>query len=135
MQKYLISILTMAWIAACMPTKTQEKVAEIEHTAPIVVDTQLQKGENLFKQHCSSCHAIEKKIVGPALGGIKQKYADDPKWLYAYIRNNIAMMKAGDPKAIALYEANGKAMMPTFTFLEDEEIAAILRYTDRVAQP
>ncbi len=129
-KKYLISILIISFIAACMSPNTQEKVAEIEHTAPVVVDAALQKGESLFKQHCTSCHYLDKQLIGPALGGIKQKYADDPKWLYAYIRNNVALIKAGDPKAIALYEANGKAVMTTFPFLSDEDIAAILRYTE-----
>ena len=128
MKKYLISILTMAGIAACMPPKTQEKINKTENTARIV-DVQWEKGESLFKQYCASCHAVDKKIVGPALRDVRRKYADDPKWLYAYIRNNIALIKAGDPKAIALYEANGKAAMNTFTFLKDEEIAAILTYT------
>lgn len=128
MKKYLISILTMAGIAACVPPKTQEKTNNTENTARIV-DVQWEKGESLFKQHCASCHMVNKKLVGPALEGVKQKYADDPKWLYAYIRNNIALIKAGDPKAIAIYEANNKIMMPIFTFLKDEEIAAILTYT------
>ena len=28
------------------------------------------EGATLFKQKCTSCHALDKKVVGPALSGI-----------------------------------------------------------------
>ncbi len=88
------------------------------------------KGEALFKQHCSSCHAPDRKIVGPALKGTKAKYADDPTWIYKWIKNNTALIKAGDKKAVAVYEANGKAAMTVFTFLTDPEIDDVLAYVE-----
>ena len=30
-----------------------------------------EKGEKLFKQNCTSCHALNKKVVGPALSGVE----------------------------------------------------------------
>ncbi len=29
-----------------------------------------KNGENLFKANCSACHALDKQMVGPALGGV-----------------------------------------------------------------
>lgn len=95
----------------------------------------VSKGEGLFKQHCSSCHAPDKKVVGPALKGAKAKYADDPAWIYKWIKNNTALIKAGDKKAVAVYEANGKAAMTAFTFLTDPEIDDILAYVEDYKVP
>ena len=48
-----------------------------------------QNGEQLFKQNCASCHAIDKDITGPALGGVLNSgpWAEDKKNLYEWIHN------------------------------------------------
>lgn len=88
------------------------------------------KGEALFKQHCTACHKVNAKLVGPALKGVTTKYKGEEEWLYAWIKNNQALIKAGDPKAVALYEANGKAQMNSFTFFEKADIDNILEYVE-----
>lgn len=93
------------------------------------------KGEALFKQHCTACHKVDAKLVGPALKGINEKYKGDEKWLYEWIRNNQKLIKAGDPKAVALYEANGKQQMSVFTFLTDADIADMLAYVAAYVPP
>lgn len=87
------------------------------------------KGEALFKQHCTACHKVNQKIVGPALKGITQKYKDDPKFLYEWIRNNQALVKKGDPKAVEVSQMEPSAMN-SFTFLQDPDIENILAYID-----
>lgn len=93
------------------------------------------KGESLFKQHCSSCHKVDAKLVGPALKGIDQKYANDKEWLYKWIKNNQALIKAGDPKAVALYNENGKQQMNVFSFLTDADVDDIIAYTVAYTPP
>lgn len=34
-------------------------------------------GEALFKKNCSTCHAVGKKVVGPAFKDVAAKYAND----------------------------------------------------------
>ncbi|MBX7240326.1 MAG: c-type cytochrome [Bacteroidia bacterium] len=87
------------------------------------------KGEALFKQHCTACHKVNQKLVGPALKGVTAKYKDDPKFLYGWIKNNQAMIKSGNPKAIAAAAIDPSAMN-TFTFLQDPDIENILAYID-----
>ena len=51
------------------------------------VDEARQKeGKNLFKSQCASCHKLDKKLVGPALGGIESRRENS--WLKAWIKNN-----------------------------------------------
>lgn len=128
MYKYILFSLLMCILFACMPPKKEQ--SEVSTPPPPPPNPVIVKGELLFKQHCSSCHMIDRKLVGPALKGTRQKYADDLKWLYAYIRDNKKLIKAGDPKAVALYETYNKMEMNTFNFLTDEDIDAILRYAD-----
>lgn len=93
------------------------------------------KGEALFNQHCTACHKVDSKLVGPALLGVNEKYAGDEKWLYEWIRNNQGLKAKGDPKAIALIAQYGGAQMNGFTFFKDEDIADILQYVKEWTPP
>lgn len=88
-------------------------------------------GEKLYQQHCTACHKIQGKLVGPQLGGVNEKYAGDEEWLYAWIKNAPGMIASGDPKAVQLWEDNNKAAMSAFTFLEDSDIDNILAYVQQ----
>jgi hypothetical protein len=58
----------------------------------MVIDT----GEVLFKRNCASCHAVNKVLTGPALAGMEERITDKKK-LFDIIRNNIEVLKSGDP--------------------------------------
>lgn len=93
-------------------------------------DARIEEGSNLFSANCASCHAIEGKVVGPALGGIIDKYDEDYEWINAWIKNNTKLVKAGDERALAIYnEYNGQAMN-VFENLSDDEITSILMWID-----
>ena len=67
------------------------------------VDVARQKeGKKLFKSLCASCHKLDKKLVGPKLGGIESRREND--WLKAWIKNNAALRASGDSEVIAIYE-------------------------------
>ncbi len=85
-------------------------------------------GKKLFGLNCKSCHALNKKLIGPALGGVTAKY--DASWLIKWIRNNEELRASGDAQAIAVYEQFGKQQMNVFTSLSDEDILNILAYTN-----
>src|SRR5210317_2428512 len=54
------------------------------------------KGKQLFNQNCAACHALNRKMTGPALAGVYDKYEGDLEWLSKWIRNNQSLIKAGD---------------------------------------
>lgn len=83
-------------------------------------------GESLFKANCTSCHSVsDKKVVGPGLKDVHKKLSED--WLIKWIRNSQAMVKAGDPEAVKIYEEYNKTAMPAFGF-KDDEIKGIIAY-------
>ena len=88
----------------------------------------IDKGKSLFNMNCAACHKLNKRAVGPALAGVSQKY--EKEWLYAWIKNSMAMVKSGDPQAVAIYEEYNKSVMTAFPQLSNEDIDNILAYTD-----
>ena len=91
-------------------------------------EVDVQAGKKLFNANCASCHKLNKKAVGPALKGVSAKY--DREWLYSWIKNSSAMIKAGDPQAVAVWEEYNKVAMNAFPMLSNADIDNILAYTD-----
>lgn len=92
------------------------------------IDEARQKeGKKLFKSLCASCHKLDKKLVGPALGGVEEKRSNE--WLKAWIRDNAALRASGDKDAIAIYEEYNQSNMTAFPQLTDQNIDDILYYT------
>jgi len=84
------------------------------------------EGAALFKQKCTSCHALNQKVVGPALKGISDRRSEE--WLIKWIKNSQAMIASGDPEAVALYKEYNEAAMTAFPELSDDNIKSILAY-------
>jgi len=85
-------------------------------------------GKKLFNANCAACHKLNKKAVGPALKGVSAKY--DKEWLYSWIKNSAAMIKAGDAQAVAIWEEYNKTAMNAFPQLSNADIDNIIAYTD-----
>lgn len=85
-------------------------------------------GKALFNANCAACHAMDKKMTGPALRGVTGRHAKD--WFYGWIANSSAMIKAGDPDAVKLFNENNKAVMTAFPQLSKQDVDNILAYTD-----
>ncbi|MBV7440478.1 c-type cytochrome [Weeksellaceae bacterium TAE3-ERU29] len=92
-----------------------------------------EKGKELFNAQCAACHQLDKKVVGPALGGIVERLQEEEdlgrEWLHKWIRNNQELRESGDEYAIRVYEENNKVPMTPFPNLTDQEIDDILAYT------
>lgn len=58
-------------------------------------------GAQIFRQNCTSCHAIGKDATGPGLRGVGRRYTAD--WLRKWIANSGKMIAEGDPQAVQLY--------------------------------
>lgn len=98
------------------------------HTPDYIIPTDatsIQMGQKLFDQHCVTCHTLQQKGIGPALGGITRQV--DALWLHDFISDAQSMTDAGDARGQKLY-AEYKQHMPPFKQLGDTAIAAILAY-------
>ncbi|MDI1233841.1 MAG: cytochrome c3 family protein [bacterium] len=91
------------------------------------------KGESLFKLNCASCHAMNAKLVGPALQDVHLRRSED--WLLKWIKNNEKLRASGDKDAIAVYNENGKAAMNIFENLSDDQIKSIIGYIKEWTPP
>lgn len=91
------------------------------------------KGKELFNTNCAACHQLDKKVVGPALGGVVERLQKDQglgkDWLHKWIKNNEELRASGDKYANQVYEENGKVAMTPFPNLTDQQIDDILTYT------
>ena len=96
----------------------------------IAQEPDIQKGKSLFNSQCAACHKLNRNLVGPALKGVSAKYEKD--WLYSWIKNSQALIKSGDPQAVAIYEEWNKVAMNAFPNLSNDDIDNILAYTDYV---
>jgi mono/diheme cytochrome c family protein len=94
-----------------------------------------QDGKALFQANCASCHAINKKLTGPALAGVLERgpWADRKK-LYAWVRNPSGYAKT-EPYAANLIKEYGGVLMTAFGTLSDAEIDAIFTYVTAPPPP
>ncbi|RZK70294.1 MAG: c-type cytochrome [Pedobacter sp.] len=83
-------------------------------------------GEALFKANCTSCHAMNKRVLGPALAGSNDRH--DREWLQKWIKNAPAMVASGDPAALKIYNEYNQAAMTPFPQLSETDIDNILAY-------
>lgn len=84
------------------------------------------EGEQLFTANCSACHAMNERVVGPALKGVNEKY--DEAWLIKWIKNSQSLVKAGDAKAVKIYKEYNEMVMTSFENLSDAQVKSILEY-------
>lgn len=78
-----------------------------------------QSGEMMFKTFCSACHTITKgKLIGPDLADVHTRRSDD--WLLQFIKSSQAMIKKGDPQAVAIFEEFNKTVMPDAPYSENQ---------------
>ncbi|WP_158975546.1 c-type cytochrome [Cellulophaga sp. L1A9] len=90
------------------------------------------KGKSLFNQNCAACHALNKKMTGPALANVEERLSEEglgKDWIYAWIKNSSGVIASGDAYANKLYNEYNKAAMTAFPTLSNADIDNILAYT------
>ncbi|MCF6128445.1 c-type cytochrome [Flavobacterium sp. AS60] len=85
-------------------------------------------GKALFNANCAACHALDKKMTGPALRGVTARHARE--WFYPWIANSSAMVKSGDADAVKIFNEYNKSVMTAFPQLSKQDVDNILAYTD-----
>lgn len=88
-----------------------------------------QNGEKLFKSNCASCHKPDRKLIGPPLKGVAEKYNDED-YLTAFVQNSQEVIKSGDERAVKISKEFNNQIMTSFPQLSKEEILDILAYVD-----
>lgn len=91
-----------------------------------------EEGEKLYNANCTSCHAINEKVVGPALKNVHTKRKE--AWLLKWIKNSQALIKSGDADAIAIYKENNESVMTSFENLSDNQIKSIVAFIKKESE-
>jgi cytochrome c2 len=120
-------LLTIITIIAMMLTANTAFAGEAE-------------GQALFQSKCQKCHLVDRQMTGPALKGVRSRWADTTV-LYSWIKNSASVLASGDKYANDLYKQFNGAAMNAFPELTDADIFDILTYiyaedkriTDRLA--
>jgi len=95
----------------------------------IVSGTQAQdpvEGRKIFKEKCTSCHALDRDMTGPALQAIVPTKSEE--FLLKWINNAPAFIASGDKEAVEASKWNPNAEMTAFPSLTPEQIKSILAY-------
>ncbi|RAJ77290.1 cytochrome c [Chitinophaga dinghuensis] len=92
------------------------------------VTQRFANARNIMQQNCAPCHALEKRVTGPALMYVTA--VRDHKWLFDFIRNNAALLASGDREANCLFNEYNKTAMTLFPNLSDADIEDIIAYID-----
>lgn len=91
-----------------------------------VTQADVAEGEKLFNANCTSCHAINEKVVGPALKDVDKRHNE--AWLIKWIKNSQAMVKSGDAEALKIYNEYNQSVMTAFPQFSDGQVKSILEY-------
>ncbi|MCS7153544.1 MAG: c-type cytochrome [Bacteroidia bacterium] len=121
----------------CLRFHTQMKFAMRSYWILLLGLLWAQDGKALFQANCASCHAINRRVVGPALKGVHERWGGDEAEMTKFIKNSQAYINGNfknSAYAKKLYEQYNKAVMTAFTGLSDAEIKSILDYIKAESQ-
>ena len=89
-------------------------------------------GEALFKANCKTCHAVDKKVIGPALQGVTSR-VPSIQWIKDWVHNSSKVIASGDQYGSQLF-AEYKSQMTSFTNLTDQQIMQIMAFVEAPAK-
>lgn len=124
MLTFSLTSLAQESAATATPEATTPEAAAATAAAPA---GDPKAGKALFNANCAACHKLDSKSTGPALRGIAGKH--DMAWIYKWVANSSAMVKSGDPKAVAIFEEFNGSVMTAFPQLSTADIDNIIAYT------
>lgn len=91
------------------------------------------KGKQLFNQNCAACHALDRKMTGPALANFEKRLLEEEglnkEWIYAWVKNSPGVIASGDAYANKIYTEYNQAAMTPFPTLSNQDIDDIIAYT------
>jgi len=84
----------------------------------------IASGDALFKNNCAQCHAVNDRVVGPALAGLTKRRRIE--WVVSWVHNSSKIIASGDEYAVKLFNDYGKQQMPAFPQLSEHDIKDIV---------
>ncbi len=105
----------------------KEEVKEVKSDAAVATD-QVAKGKELFtSKTCSSCHAVDTKLVGPSIKDIVKKYSETNGNIVSFLKEKSPAIVDTDPGQVAIMKANLDGFVKDLTGDELQAIAAYMR--------
>jgi mono/diheme cytochrome c family protein len=95
-------------------------------------DEAIAQGQSIFSANCKVCHAINERVVGPALKDVHKRREN--AWIVSFIKNSQKLIASGDAQAVAIYNEYGKTEMPAFDYLSDGEIQSVISYIKKESE-
>lgn len=120
MKRTIIYILSLLFFA------NMNVFARKEAFSQPIDSLSIAKGQILFTQNCTSCHQIKTDGIGPKLSGITS--ITSPAWVKKFIKNSQDVIAAGDERGTLLFLKYKKAIMPSYSHLQETELDAIVDY-------
>ncbi|MCB9263287.1 MAG: c-type cytochrome [Flavobacteriales bacterium] len=124
---FKVVFLSLFVLVSGLRVSAQLKITQ-SATGMEVSEATVKAGEDLFKNKCKACHALDNKMVGPALKGVTERRSVE--WLLKWVKNNEELRKSGDADANAIYKEFNGVAMNAFPDLTDDQIKSILMYTE-----
>ncbi len=118
---YLLASVML--VSSCGSQEASQQTPGAPEAKPVMT-----AGHKLFINNCIQCHSIKKDKIGPMLDGVMARWNNDTTRIRHFIRNSQEAIRAGDPRAVEVYEKWNKTLMTPMTHLSDGEIDQILEY-------
>lgn len=100
-------------------TPTPQFICGTKSLAVFNLNKNAIKGKSIFNTNCAACHKLDKRMTGPALRHLSEKY--DSITLYKYIQ--------GKPTKL-LNRTNSTFTCTFFPQLTQQDIANLIEYTN-----
>lgn len=107
--------LSIAYTPATLDVTNAETMARIE------------EGKKLFKANCAACHAIDRKMTGPALKDVWDRWESQEK-IIAWTKNSQALIASGDAYANKIFKEYNNSVMSAFPQLSGDQVVSMIEY-------
>ena len=95
-------------------------------------EERLVHGEALFHANCKTCHAITRKVIGPAL--VDTFDQRDSLWIVKMIVDGPKLVKSGDSTTVALFNQFDKIGHPRYERFSDNDLSDLMSYLKEVGR-
>ena len=86
----------------------------------------VEAGKIIFNSRCTSCHAIDRRVIGPALKDVHNRH--DEKWIFNFVHSSQTVIKGGDVVAVKIFQEYNQTVMPDHRDLSEAQIKNIIAY-------
>ena len=125
-QKILALIVFTLFLSLSSTSVASVAIPDVDPTDAAAV-AKAKDGMTLFKANCTGCHAIDRKVVGPALGGVWDRWESEDK-LIEWVHNSSKLIASGDAYANKVFNDNNKVPMPGYPQFTPDQVKDILLY-------